>query len=126
MDKTKKTQYYENTDFSDLIKNKKGIKSGNTSKRITLNISDQIYEEANELDSYMNMGYQNVLKTAMTIGLTELYQQVSNHKIGDKRSLRLLSWQSNTGKPARKKQAAHPTRVRQSPRTGGIGAKAPR
>jgi hypothetical protein len=34
-----------------------------------------------ELISYMQMGYQNVLKTAMTIGLTELYNQVSNHKL---------------------------------------------
>ena len=42
-------------------------------KRITMNISERVYNEANELDSYLSMGYQNVLKTAMTIGLTELF-----------------------------------------------------
>jgi hypothetical protein len=46
-----------------------------------MNISEQIYKEANELDNYMSMGYQNVLKTAMTIGLTELYSQVASHKV---------------------------------------------
>ena len=74
-----KATYYENSDFSELLH--KGRKVGKTLKRITLNISNQIYDEANELDTYMNMGYQNVLKTAMTIGLTQLYDQVSRHKI---------------------------------------------
>jgi len=63
------------------MKKQRSRKIGPVAKRITLNISDTIYNEANELDSYMRMGYQNVLKTAMTIGLTELYSQVSKHKI---------------------------------------------
>jgi hypothetical protein len=50
-------------------------------KRITINISDKIYKEANELDAYMSMGYQNVLKAAMTLGLSELYNQVTSHKV---------------------------------------------
>jgi len=53
-------------------------------KRITINISDRIYKEANELDSYMSMGYQNVLKAAMTLGLAELYNQVASHKTAAK------------------------------------------
>jgi hypothetical protein len=80
MNNNEQAKYYEETDFSDLIQTN-GRKIGGAAKRITLNISEQIYDEANELDSYMRMGYQNVLKTAMTIGLTELYNQVSNHKI---------------------------------------------
>jgi hypothetical protein len=52
-----------------------------SSKRITMNISERVYHEAYELDSYLNMGYQNVLKTAMVMGLTELYHLVSSHKI---------------------------------------------
>lgn len=88
MDKNDQLHYYENTDFSDLIKTK-GKKVAGTAKRITLNISEKIYDEANELDSYMRMGYQNVLKTAMTIGLTELYNQVSRHKIGKPSPARL-------------------------------------
>jgi hypothetical protein len=59
---------------------RKGGEAAST-KRITINISERVYDEANELDSYLNMGYQNVLKTAMAVGLTELYRQVSSHKI---------------------------------------------
>ena len=80
MNRKSEIDYYEHTDFSDLIKKGKGAVKG-TTKRITMNISDTIYEEANELDSYMQMGYQNVLKTAMTIGITELYNQVSKHNV---------------------------------------------
>jgi hypothetical protein len=81
MDKAINTKFYEKTDFSTIMKKQRGRKIGPVAKRITLNISDTIYNEANELNSYMRMGYQNVLKTAMTIGLTELYSQVSKHKI---------------------------------------------
>jgi hypothetical protein len=49
-----------------------------------MNISERVYDEANELDGYLGMGYQNVLKTAMTLGLTDLYHQVSSHKIHGK------------------------------------------
>ena len=76
--------YYENTDFSDVMKKTKGRKVLPSVKRITINISDKIYKEANELDHYMSMGYQNVLKTAMTLGLTELYSQVSSHSVSHK------------------------------------------
>jgi hypothetical protein len=61
-------------------KGKKGAGAA-SAKRITINISERVYNEANELDSYLNMGYQNVLKTAMAMGLTELFRQVSSHKI---------------------------------------------
>ena len=81
MNENYRAKYYENTNFADLMKMQKGKKVGFAAKRITLNISDQIYTEANELDQYMRMGYQNVLKTAMTIGLTELYDHVSHHKM---------------------------------------------
>jgi hypothetical protein len=76
--------YYENTDFSDVMKKTKGRKVLPSVKRITINISDKIYKEANELDHYMSMGYQNVLKTAMTLGLTELYSQVASHSVPHK------------------------------------------
>jgi hypothetical protein len=108
MNKNDQIKYYENTDFSNLIKIKGG-KIGGTAKRITLNISEKIYDEANELDSYMRMGYQNVLKTAMTIGLTELYNQVSNHKIGKITTSRLPSLKTGKKKLARRQQAAQPT-----------------
>ena len=73
--------YYEKTDFSGIMKSRTGKRLVPAVKRITINISERIYDEANELDSYLSMGYQNVLKTAMTIGLTALYSQVSSHKI---------------------------------------------
>jgi len=89
VNKSDREKYYEETDFSELIRIK-GKKTAAAAKRITLNISEQLYDEANELDTYMRMGYQNVLKTAMTIGLTELYNQVSRHTVG-KTSTTLLS-----------------------------------
>jgi hypothetical protein len=81
MVKDNQAHYYEQTDFSGHMRSSKARINGPKLKRITINISDQIYKEANELDGYMRMGYQNVLKTAMTIGLTELYHQLSNHKL---------------------------------------------
>ena len=78
--KTSRTQYYERTNFAKAMKSHKPKKVVPAAKRITMNISERIYEEANELDSYMGMGYQNVLKTAMTLGLSELYNQIANHK----------------------------------------------
>jgi hypothetical protein len=107
MVKNNRAQYYEVTGFSELLKNKKGKKVGLTAKRITMNISDRIYDEANELDSYMKMGYQNVLKTAMTIGLTKLYDHVSLHKIRDKKAVRMPSWPAHKRKLVDKQHAAH-------------------
>ncbi len=75
-----RTAYYERTDFSDTMKTQKARRLDSAVKRITINISERIYKEANELDTYMSMGYQNVLKTAMTLGLSELYSQVASHK----------------------------------------------
>ena len=104
MNKNDQIKYYETTDFSELLKTR-GKKLGGNAKRITLNISEQIYDEANELDSYMRMGYQNVLKTAMTIGLTELFNQVSNHNISNPSSVRLPTIKTGKKKLARKQQA---------------------
>ena len=84
MIKNSRAKYYEETDFAGVMRNRHGKRVIPTVKRITMNISERVYDEANELDSYLGMGYQNVLKTAMTIGLTDLYHQVSSHKINEK------------------------------------------
>jgi hypothetical protein len=109
-------KYYETTDFSELIKATKNNKTTNTAKRITLNISEKIYDEANELDSYMKMGYQNVLKTAMTIGLSELFNRVSSHKI------------IRAPQPIRKQQSIQRTTTpaRQARIKNGVDAGAPK
>jgi hypothetical protein len=109
MDKNNREEYYENTNFTELLKMQKGRKTGIAAKRITLNISDRIYDEANELDQYMRMGYQNVLKTAMTIGLTELFDHVSHHKMHNKPETRLPSWQTRKKQLTRKPHAAKHT-----------------
>ena len=71
------TKYYEETDFSSLMtKSKKKIVSPAKTKRITMNISEIAYNEAHEIDQYLNMGYQNVLKTAIILGLNDLYQKI--------------------------------------------------
>lgn len=67
-------KYYENADFSEIIKNSKKKKYfGEQIKRITMNISQDTYQEAHELDKFMSMGYQNVLKTAIILGLKDLH-----------------------------------------------------
>lgn len=71
-------KYYEKSDFSNLIKSspKRKYISAKT-KRITMNISENAFEEAQEIDKFLNMGYQNVLKTAIILGLNDLYAQVN-------------------------------------------------
>jgi hypothetical protein len=76
-------EFYEKTNFSKLMESKKGRHVIPSVKRITINISERIYQEANELDTYMSMGYQNILKAAMTLGITELYNQVNFHKLSN-------------------------------------------
>ena len=74
-------KYYEDTDFSSLLK--KGdlkIIRGETIKRITMNISEKSYEDANEIDGYMNLGYQNVLKVAIALGLSDLRKAIVEGK----------------------------------------------
>jgi predicted DNA binding CopG/RHH family protein len=78
MDKEKaQAEYYEKTDFSGLMHSRRGRRKIPRVKRITINISEKVFQEANNLDSYMGMGYQNVLKAAMTLGINELYNKVS-------------------------------------------------
>ena len=103
MDKNNRAKYYEDTNFAELLKRQKGKKVGFAAKRITLNISDRIYNEANQLDQYMRMGYQNVLKTAMTIGLTELFDHVSHHKMHKRNESRMPSRPDRKKRPARKR-----------------------
>ena len=74
-------QYYEDTDFSSYIK-KADLKElkGESIKRITMNISDKSYIDANEIDGYMNLGYQNVLKVAIALGLNDLRKAIIERK----------------------------------------------
>jgi hypothetical protein len=43
--------------------------------RVTLNLSPAIRNRAESLDAYLSMGYQNVLKTAMLLGIKELEEK---------------------------------------------------
>jgi hypothetical protein len=45
------------------------------STRVTLNLSPAIRSRAESLDAYLSMGYQNVLKTAMLLGIKELEEK---------------------------------------------------
>jgi hypothetical protein len=44
--------------------------------RVTLNLSPAIRRRAESLDAFLSMGYQNVLKTAMLLGIKELEAKV--------------------------------------------------
>ena len=74
-------KYYEKSDFGTLLKSstKKRI-VGKQNKRITINISEDIFDEAHVLDKFMSMGYQNVLKTAMTLGINQLQHTIAEQK----------------------------------------------
>jgi hypothetical protein len=79
--KSMDVRYYENTDFSGPMKtcDRKKV-FGVKNRRVTMNISEQAFIDANELDKFMNMGYQNVLKTAITIGLNDIHRLVFDKK----------------------------------------------
>jgi len=74
--------YYDKTDLSGMMmqtdKKMKVYKA--KTKRITINITHEVYEDAHDLDRFMGMGYQNVLKTAMVIGLKDLHAIVIREK----------------------------------------------
>jgi hypothetical protein len=74
-------RYYENTDFSRHMK--KSVRKkifGVKNRRVTMNISEEAFINANELDKFINMGYQNVLKAAITIGLNDIHRLVYKKK----------------------------------------------
>jgi len=66
--------YYENKDFGDYMKKNpdkvKYYPAG--TKRVTMNMPKISYLQALELDQIMGMGYQNVIKTAILLGLKQL------------------------------------------------------
>ncbi len=67
-------EFYENSDLSGMMlenNSRKRVVKGKH-RRITMNISGKLYDEAHDLDRIMGMGYQNVLKAAMVLGLREL------------------------------------------------------
>jgi hypothetical protein len=74
--------YYENNDLSGMMleaDRKKKVYKANT-KRITMNITNEAYETAHDLDRFMGMGYQNVLKTAIVLGLKDLHAIIDKDK----------------------------------------------
>jgi hypothetical protein len=74
-------KYYEETDFSEQIRTASmQIVHKGVVKRVTMNISEQSYEDALSLDGYMNLGYQNVLKVAMALGLNDLRKALLEKK----------------------------------------------
>jgi len=81
MTESEQTKYYDDNDFSAHLKNA-DIKElrGESIKRITMNISDKSFVEANEIDGYMNLGYQNVLKVAIALGLNDLRKAIVERK----------------------------------------------
>jgi hypothetical protein len=74
--------YYDKTDLSGMMmqtdKKKKVYKA--KTKRITMNITHEAYEDAHDLDRFMGMGYQNVLKTAKVMGLKDLHTIILREK----------------------------------------------
>jgi hypothetical protein len=84
MKKSKKNDasYYENNDLSGMMlesDRKKKVYKAST-KRITMNITNEAYETAHDLDRFMGMGYQNVLKTAIVLGLKDLHAIIDKDK----------------------------------------------
>lgn len=81
-DKKVDVDFYERSDLSDIMKQnaaKRKVYKGKP-KRVTMNISDEAYREAHLLDRSIGMGYQNVLKTAIALGLRDLQRIVDKKK----------------------------------------------
>lgn len=57
--------YYDNNTFEDAM-------VASHDKRISINVSQAIYDEAKKLAARSGMGYQSVLKMCMSIGLRHL------------------------------------------------------
>jgi hypothetical protein len=72
MKKTIDPSYYDNTDFSEYMKKNKNKAKGYKLKRITINIPPDIYQTALQLNQEFGIGYQNLLKVAMRLGLNQL------------------------------------------------------
>jgi hypothetical protein len=64
--------YYENTDFSEYMSKNRDKARAYKLKRITINIPPDIYETALQLNQEYGIGYQNLLKVAMRLGLNQL------------------------------------------------------
>jgi hypothetical protein len=74
-------KYYDETDFTEDMRNASmRIVHKGVIKRVTMNISKQSYDDAVSLDAYMNLGYQNVLKVAMALGLNDLRKALLEKK----------------------------------------------
>ena len=80
--------YFEDTDFSDELDRQ--IKAGKAKihipKRVTMNISQETFKQAQELNTYMGTGYQNVLKMAMFLGMQQMAKQLRENKSTRKRA----------------------------------------
>ena len=72
MIKNSRAKYYEETDFTGVMRNGHGKRVVPIVKRITMNISERVYNEANELDSYLGMGYQNGIADAEAKGVIRI------------------------------------------------------
>lgn len=66
--------YYENNDLSEMMKEtEKRAKIYKARKRrVTMNLPNNSYHDAVDLDQHLGVGYQNVLKVAMYLGLQEM------------------------------------------------------
>jgi hypothetical protein len=76
--------YYENNDLSGMMlraNDRKRVTRKKT-RRITMNITAEAFDDAHDLDRFMGMGYQNVLKTAIALGLRDLREIVEKGKKG--------------------------------------------
>lgn len=75
-------KYYDDNDLSGVMKKNKAQKKVYkvNSKRVTMNISFESYNEATRLDRIMGMGYQNVLKAAIFHGLRDLQKIAARQK----------------------------------------------
>ncbi len=82
MGKTIDASYYEENDLSEMMLAGSGRKRvpRETTKRITLDITAKAFEQACDLDRFMGIGYKNVLKTAMVLGLRDLREIVEKGK----------------------------------------------
>jgi hypothetical protein len=64
-------KYYEDNDLSKMLQ-KKNVKKIATTRRVTMNISEEAYTQAQDLSKTIGTGYQHILKTAIFLGMQDI------------------------------------------------------
>tara|TARA_B100000586_G_C19972095_1_gene368233 strand:+ start:499 stop:750 length:252 start_codon:yes stop_codon:yes gene_type:complete len=73
----KQAEYYDSVESDKEFDYSKAVRLKPEIKRVNINLPVSLFTEANNLGRVTGAGYQNTLKTAIAIGLSNLKNQIS-------------------------------------------------